>query len=60
MDQMLLTVKEAANVMNIGRTKVFDLIATGAIESVRIGGSRRIPVFAVEDFVAKLRSGQPE
>jgi excisionase family DNA binding protein len=56
MEKVLLTVEEAATVMAIGRTKMFELIATGAVESVRIGSSRRVPSAAVEAYVQRLRT----
>lgn len=56
MDKLLLTVEETAGVIGIGRTKVFELIASGVLESVRIGGARRVPTAAVADYVARLRA----
>lgn len=52
----LLRVEEAADVLAISRTKVYELMASGELESVHIGRSRRVPVDAVRDFVARLRS----
>lgn len=56
MEKLLLTVEETANVIGIGRTKVFELIASGVLESVRIGGARRVPTAAVADYVERLRA----
>ncbi|MFP5377353.1 MAG: helix-turn-helix domain-containing protein [Acidimicrobiia bacterium] len=56
MDKLLLTVEETAGLIGIGRTKVFELIASGVLESVRIGGARRVPTAAVADYVERLRS----
>ena len=53
-EMKLLTTVEAQNILSIGRTRLFKLIASGEIESVRIGSSRRIPVSAVEKFIEKL------
>lgn len=52
---VLLTVEEAAVCLRIGRTTCFNLIRTGALESVTIGHLRRIPVAALPEFVARLR-----
>jgi excisionase family DNA binding protein len=52
---LLLSVTQAAEALAIGRTKIHELLATGAIESVRIGRSRRIPAAALEAYVARLR-----
>ena len=44
--------------LGVGRTKLYELISTGALLSIRIGASRRIPRTAVETFVATL-NGSP-
>ncbi len=54
--RMLLTAEQAAQLLAIGRTKVFELIRSGELESIRIGSSRRIPIDAIESFVFRLRS----
>jgi excisionase family DNA binding protein len=54
--RMLLTAEQAAQSLAIGRTKVFELIRSGELESIRIGSSRRIPIDAIEEFVFRLRS----
>jgi excisionase family DNA binding protein len=56
MDKLLLRPKEAAELIGIGRTKVFELMRTGQLESVRIGSSRRIPAFALLKYVERLRT----
>lgn len=55
MTKLLLTPEEAAELLGIGRTKVYELILSRALESVKIGTARRIPTDAVTDFVADLR-----
>jgi excisionase family DNA binding protein len=58
---VLLTVEEAARRLNIGRTTMYSLVSTGAIESVTIGRLRRVPAECLDFFVATLRSSsQPE
>ncbi len=53
--QLLLKPEDAARVLGIGRTKLYMLIGEGRIGSVRIGGSRRVPVEALEEFIRGLR-----
>ena len=53
-DKILLTPEEAAERLSIGRTLVYELIARGAIASVRVGRARRIPVAALERYVEQL------
>lgn len=51
---MLLTVEETAEMLGIGRTRAFELVRSGAIESVRIGVSRRIRREALAAYVEGL------
>lgn len=54
MEKLLLTPEEAAQSLNISRTKVFELLQAQALKSVKIGKSRRIPTDAVREYVAGL------
>jgi excisionase family DNA binding protein len=58
MDKLLLTPQEAAAVLSIGRTKVYELMEAGLLESVTIGRCRRVPVEALPPFVEALRQGR--
>lgn len=42
-ERVLLTPTETAQALGIGRSKVYELMATGALASVRIGRCRRVP-----------------
>jgi excisionase family DNA binding protein len=53
--RLLFTVEEAARVLGIGRTRMFELIQAGSVETVLIGRLRRIPLDALDDFVTGLR-----
>ncbi|MFF0030261.1 excisionase family DNA-binding protein [Streptomyces avermitilis] len=55
---VLLKVEEAARRLRIGRTTCFALIRTGELESVLVGGLRRIPVDAPAAYVTRLRSAR--
>jgi excisionase family DNA binding protein len=54
MTRLLLTVPEAAEALAISRSKLYELLASGAIASIRIDGSRRIPLTALEEYVSRL------
>jgi excisionase family DNA binding protein len=54
MDKLLLNVDEAAGVLGIGRTRVFELLTTAEHLSVKIGRRRLVPRSACEDFVTRL------
>lgn len=53
-ERVLLTVEEAAQRLRIGRTRMFALLKSGAIASVRIGRLRRISVDAINAYAASL------
>jgi excisionase family DNA binding protein len=38
--------------LKVGRTKVYDLIRTHRLVSIKVDGCRRIPAHALGDFVA--------
>ncbi|MFF7675698.1 helix-turn-helix domain-containing protein [Actinacidiphila glaucinigra] len=57
---LLLTVEEAARRLGVGRTTCFALIASGELESVKVGSLRRIPADALAVYVARLRHGSTE
>ncbi len=51
----LLTIVETAEVLAVGRTTVYELIAHGELEVVHIGRCARVPVASIDDLVAQLR-----
>jgi excisionase family DNA binding protein len=55
---LLLTVPEAAKALAISRSKLYELLAVGVSASVRIDGSRRIPLSALESYVARLLANE--
>ena len=57
--KLLLTPIEAATALGLGRTKLYELISSGALLSLRIGGARRIPITAIDAFVAELVESAP-
>ncbi|MEU9388601.1 helix-turn-helix domain-containing protein [Streptomyces sp. NPDC048324] len=48
---VLLTVPEVMARLKLGRTKVYDLIRTHRLTSIKVDGCRRIPDQAVHDFI---------
>ena len=56
--QRMLKVEQAAARAAIGRTRMYDLIKSGEIQSVKIGRSRRIPVEALDADVTRLLDEQ--
>lgn len=58
--RLLLTVEETAEMLHIGRSKIFDLIRRGDLDSVKIGRLRRVPADAVGLFVGRLVAAQED
>jgi excisionase family DNA binding protein len=40
--------------LGVGRSTVFDLIASGQLRSVKVGRRRLVPEQAIRDFIARL------
>ena len=53
-DQLLVTPEEAARRLSVGRTTIYELMASGELQSVNIGRCRRVPLSALRSFVARL------
>jgi excisionase family DNA binding protein len=53
-NRLLLRVDEAADLLNIGRSAVYDLVRLGVLRSVKIGRCRRIPVVVLREYVERL------
>jgi excisionase family DNA binding protein len=53
--QLLLTPEEAARVLRISRSKLYELLRAEAIESVRIDRLRRVPTQALHEYIDRLR-----
>jgi excisionase family DNA binding protein len=59
MEKILLNVEEAAEVLGVGKSTVYDLIRMRLLRSVRIGKSRRVPVEACRELVDRLLEQEP-
>lgn len=57
--RLLLTPEHAADQLDVGRTTVYALMASGELRSVKIGRSRRVPAAALDEYVGKLVGARP-
>jgi len=57
---LLFRVEEAALRLGIGRTSMYRLVMSGEVESVLIGGLRRVPAPCLEEYVDRLRHREPD
>lgn len=56
MDKLLYRPKEAAQALGIGRDKLYDLLRSGRIDSVKDGGARLITREALDAYVRLLEA----
>ena len=54
MEKLLLTVREAADVLSVSRSRVYELIYAEQLDSVKLGRSRRVSLASVR----RLADGQ--
>ena len=51
----LLSVDEAADMLGIGRSRMYDEIAAARVRSVKVGRRRLVPSGAIGEFIAGAR-----
>ena len=54
-EKMVYTLADVAAALGVGRTKVYELVRSGALPSVRIGGSRRVRGEDLATYVDSLQ-----
>jgi excisionase family DNA binding protein len=54
-ERLLYPLVEAAELLGIGRTLLYEELASGNIEAVSVGRRRLIPRQALEEYVERLR-----
>jgi excisionase family DNA binding protein len=49
--RLLLRIPEVADTLGIGRTKIYEMIATGELPTIRVGRAVRISVSTLQKWV---------
>jgi len=49
--RLLLRISEVAETLGIGRTKIYEMIATGELPTIRVGRAVRISVSTLQKWV---------
>jgi excisionase family DNA binding protein len=55
-DPICVRVNEAARMIGVGRTKLYELIAAGEVETVKLGKATRITTASLHDLVRRQRA----
>lgn len=55
-EPLVYTIPEAATALRISRTKLYELLDSGEIESIHIGCSRKIPAEDLRIYIDRLRA----
>lgn len=57
-DKLAYRIPEASDVSGIGRTKLYEEISSGRLESISVGRRRLIPADALEAYLNRLHEEQ--
>jgi excisionase family DNA binding protein len=57
-EPICVRVNEAARMIGVGRTKLYELIAAGEVETVKLGKATRITTASLHDLVRRQRGAQ--
>lgn len=59
-ERLLLRPAECADAIGVSRSKAYELISSGEIPSIRLGGSVRVPVEALREWIGRRIADRPE
>ncbi|WP_188063824.1 helix-turn-helix domain-containing protein [Sphingobium sp. KCTC 72723] len=54
-EPICVRVNEAASMIGVGRTKLYELIAAGEVETVKLGKATRITTASLHDLIRRQR-----
>jgi excisionase family DNA binding protein len=60
MDTLLLRPVEVGEQLRVSRAKAYELIASGQIPSIKVGGSTRVPADGLRDWINRQVSERAE
>ena len=53
MEQLLYKPSQCQEILNLGRSKIYELLASQQLRSVRVGRAIRIPASALKEYVER-------
>jgi excisionase family DNA binding protein len=57
-EPLLVRVEEAARILSLSHSTIYEMMDSGELPSVRRGAARRIPVAALREWVARQYEAQ--
>ena len=60
METVLLKIPEVMERLAVGQTKVYELMSSGELRSVKVGRSRRVASDELDRFIAGLDDSPPQ
>ncbi|MCP4612684.1 MAG: helix-turn-helix domain-containing protein [Planctomycetes bacterium] len=57
MEQLLIRPRDLTKILSLSRSRIYELLATGELPSVRIGRSIRVPVGALNEWIEQQQRG---
>lgn len=58
MEALLLKPTDCMGALNLGRSKIYELIATQELKSIRVGRAIRVPMSALKEYVERQEASQ--
>ena len=55
-EPICVRINDAAHMIGIGRTKLYELISTGELETVKIGKATRVTITSIHELIRRRRS----
>jgi excisionase family DNA binding protein len=59
METVLLKIPEVLERLAISQTKLYELLSSGELRSVKVGRARRVPSDELDRFIAELDDARP-
>jgi excisionase family DNA binding protein len=53
-DRILVSISETCRLINMGKTKTYEIIAEGGLDTVRIGSRQLVTMDSLRHFVSRL------
>lgn len=55
--RVLYRIEEAAQLLSVSKSRVYELIRSGQLRTVKVGKSHRVPARSLDEYVALLLRG---